>query len=233
MVENTEVFMPNFHVAIDGPAGSGKSTISKRVAEELNLIHIDTGAMYRAITYVALKEGIDLDDEQAYDFVEMVKINYTNDKIYANGEDVTEKIRSDKVTKNVSKVSSFPTVRKHLVKIQKQAANGKNVIMDGRDIGSVVLVDADLKIFLTANVEERAKRRMLELHQKGLEIDLLTVIKDIEMRDLKDSTRKASPLIIPKDAIIVDTTDYSIEDTVQVIINEIVKKETYHGKREK
>ncbi|NLN50518.1 MAG: (d)CMP kinase [Acholeplasmataceae bacterium] len=225
--------MPNFHVAIDGPAGSGKSTISKRVAEELNLIHIDTGAMYRAITYVALKEGIDLDDEQAYDFVEMVKINYTNDKIYANGEDVTEKIRSDKVTKNVSKVSSFPTVRKHLVKIQKQAANGKNVIMDGRDIGSVVLVDADLKIFLTANVEERAKRRMLELHQKGLEIDLLTVIKDIEMRDLKDSTRKASPLIIPKDAIIVDTTDYSIEDTVQVIINEIVKKETYHGKREK
>lgn len=223
--------MTFFHVAIDGPAGSGKSTISKMVSEKLDLIHIDTGSMYRAITYVALKNNIDLDDELAYGFVSEVDIQYKNDKIYANGEDVTEKIRSNEVTKNVSKVSSFPSVRKHLVKLQKSASKDKNVIMDGRDIGTVVLPNANLKIFLTANVEERAKRRMKELQAKGLNIDLKTVVKDIEERDFKDSTRKESPLIIANDAVIVDTTNLQIEDTVEVIIKLIMKEETYYGRK--
>ena len=216
--------MRGFHIAVDGPAGSGKSTICDIVAERLNIIHIDTGSMYRAITYLALEKKIDLNDEKSYGFVKDTSIVYEENKIFANGIDVTKQIRSLEVTKNVSKVSSFPSVRKHLVKLQRKASKGKNVIMDGRDIGSVVLPNADLKIFLTANIEERAKRRMLELHAKGQDVDLLTMIEDIKIRDHKDSTRKASPLIIPKDAIIVDSTNYSIEETVEVIIKEILKR---------
>lgn len=216
--------MRGFHIAVDGPAGSGKSTICDIVAERLNIIHIDTGSMYRAITYLALEKKIDLNDEKSYGFVKDTSIVYEENKIFANGIDVTEQIRSLEVTKNVSKVSSFPSVRKHLVKLQRKASKGKNVIMDGRDIGSVVLPNADLKIFLTANIEERAKRRMLELHAKGQDVDLLMMIEDIKIRDHKDSTRKASPLIIPKDAIIVDSTNYSIEETVEVIIKEILKR---------
>jgi|SRR5690554_4465591 cytidylate kinase len=216
--------MRGFHIAVDGPAGSGKSTICDIVAERLNIIHIDTGSMYRAITYLALEKKIDLNDEKSYGFVKDASIVYEENKIFANGIDVTEQIRSLEVTKNVSKVSSFPSVRKHLVKLQRKASKGKNVIMDGRDIGSVVLPNADLKIFLTANIEERAKRRMLELHAKGQDVDLLMMIEDIKIRDHKDSTRKVSPLIIPKDAIIVDSTNYSIEETVEAIIKEILKR---------
>ncbi|MFA6678124.1 MAG: (d)CMP kinase [Acholeplasmatales bacterium] len=216
--------MRGFHIAVDGPAGSGKSTICDIVAERLNIIHIDTGSMYRAITYLALEKKIDLNDEKSYGFVKDTSIVYEENKIFANGIDVTEQIRSLEVTKNVSKVSSFPSVRKHLVKLQRKASKGKNVIMDGRDIGSVVLPNADLKIFLTANIEERAKRRMLELHAKGQDVDLLMMIEDIKIRDHKDSTRKVSPLIIPKDAIIVDSTNYSIEETVEAIIKEILKR---------
>lgn len=223
--------MQGFHVAVDGPAGSGKSTICDIVAKRLNLIHIDTGSMYRAITCIALSKNIELDNEEAYEFIKDVKIAYENNKIYANDVDVTERIRSSEVTNNVSMVSSFPLVRKYLVKIQREAARGKNVIMDGRDIGSVVLPKANLKIFLTANIEERAKRRMFDLHQKGEDVDLLTVIEDIKERDRKDSTRKESPLVIPKDAVIVDTTNYNIEETVEIIIKEILEKETYHVKK--
>ena len=196
----------------------------------VRLIHIDTGAMYRAITYLALKQEINLANEDAYLFLEDTKIDYHDDKIFLNGEDVTDLIRSDQVTKNVSLVSSLPKVRRYLVKIQQESAKGKRVIMDGRDIGSVVLPNANLKIFLTAHVHERAKRRMRELQLKGLDIDLNAVIKDIEVRDEKDSTRKDSPLIIPKDAIIVDTTHYTIDDTVNRIKKEILKKEAYYGR---
>lgn len=222
--------MPGFKVAIDGPAGSGKSTISKKIAERLNLVHIDTGAMYRAITYLALTNNIDLDDEKAYEFVSDVKISYKNERIYANDIDVTGKIRDDNVTKNVSKVSSFPYVRKTLVKIQQAAAADIDVIMDGRDIGTVVLPDADLKIFLTAHVKERAKRRLKDNEGLGVTQDIETLAKELQERDLKDSTRKESPLVVASDAIIIDTTSYTIEDTIERITNEILKKENYHGR---
>ncbi len=223
--------MKDFHIAIDGPAGSGKSTISKALADQFGFVHIDTGAMYRAITYLALKKGIDLEKEDNYRFIKDINIEYKQDQILVNGENVGCYIRSDDVTKNVSLVSSFPLVRKYLVEVQQKTSKNNNVIMDGRDIGTVVLPNADLKIFLTANLEERSKRRMLELHQKGFDVDLATVIKDIEKRDKYDSTREFSPLIIPKDAIIIDTTNYSIEQTVQRIKEEIEKKEASHGRK--
>lgn len=223
--------MKGFHIAIDGPAGSGKSTISKALADQFGFIHIDTGAMYRAITYVALKKGIDLTKEENYHFVQDIEVEYKEDKILVDGEDVGCYIRSDLVTKNVSLVSSFPLVRKNLVAIQQKTSKNKNVIMDGRDIGTVVLPNANLKIFLTANLEERSKRRMLELQQKGLDVNLSEVIKDIERRDKFDSSRKASPLIIAKDAIIIDTTNYSIEETIQRIKEEIEKKEANYGRK--
>lgn len=222
--------MPGFKVAIDGPAGSGKSTISKRVAEQLNLTHIDTGAMYRAITYYALNEGFDLNDERSYAFMERIKLRYDKDRIYIDNVDVTGHIRSDAVTKNVSKVSSFPYVRKILVHIQKEAAKDIDVIMDGRDIGTVVLPDADLKIFLTAHVKERAKRRLKDNEGLGVTQDIDTLAKELQERDLKDSTRKESPLVVASDAIIIDTTSYTIEDTIERITNEILKKENYHGR---
>ncbi len=223
--------MKEFHIAIDGPAGSGKSTISKKLADLYGFIHIDTGAMYRAITYMALKKGINLNNEESYHFIEDLDVEYRNDKILVNNEDVGCFIRSDDVTKNVSLVSSFPLVRKYLVKIQQRTSKNKKVIMDGRDIGTVVLPNANLKIFLTANLEERSKRRMLELQEKGLDVDLATVISDIEKRDKFDSSRKFSPLIVPKDAIIIDTTNFTIEQTVQKIKEEIEKKEANYGRK--
>jgi cytidylate kinase len=222
--------MPGFKVAIDGPAGSGKSTISKRVAEQLNLTHIDTGAMYRAITYYALQQGSDLDDESSYQFMERIKVRYDKDRIYIDNVDVTDQIRTDLVTRNVSKVSSFPYVRKILVHIQKEAAKGIDVIMDGRDIGTVVMPDADLKIFLTAAVKERAKRRQKEKEVLGIQQDIQALETEIIERDRKDSTRKESPLICADDAIVIDTTHYSVEDTTNRIIEEILKKEKYHGR---
>ncbi|HBY65039.1 MAG TPA: (d)CMP kinase, partial [Acholeplasmataceae bacterium] len=154
--------MPGYKLAIDGPAGSGKSTISSLIAKKLGWTHIDTGAMYRAVTLQALELGINLNEEAQYRFLETSTIHYDFDRIYINDRDVTEAIRSEAVTNNVSLVSSFPYVRKKLVELQKQAAQHGNIIMDGRDIGTVVIPNADLKIFLTANVEERAKRRYKE-----------------------------------------------------------------------
>lgn len=222
--------MPGFKVAIDGPAGSGKSTISKRVAERLNLIHIDTGAMYRAITYYAIKHGYDLDQESSYQFMESIKVSYKKERIFIDELDVTDKIRTDAVTRNVSKVSSFPYVRKILVQIQKDAAASIDVIMDGRDIGTVVLPDADIKIFLTAAVKERAKRRAKEKEELGIIQDIQDLETEIIERDHKDSTRKESPLVCADDAIVIDTTHYTVEDTTKRIIEEILKKEKYHGR---
>lgn len=217
--------MPGYKLAIDGPAGSGKSTISSLIAKKLGWTHIDTGAMYRAVTLQALELGINLNEEAQYRFLETSTIHYDFDRIYINDRDVSEAIRSEAVTNNVSLVSSFPYVRKKLVELQKQAAQHGNIIMDGRDIGTVVIPNADLKIFLTANVEERAKRRYKEHIKKGKESQISKVIEDIVIRDQKDSTRKESPLRKADDAIVIDTTYLTIEQVVNKIIELTDKKE--------
>jgi CMP/dCMP kinase len=217
--------MKQFHVAIDGPAGSGKSTISGLIAKKLNWTHIDTGAMYRAVTLWALNNKIDLNNESEYRFLEKINISYENDQIFLNGINVSIDIRSEKVTNNVSLVSSFPYVRKKMVDLQKKAAENISVVMDGRDIGTVVLPNADLKIFLTANVEERAKRRYAENVQKGKVDHIDNVINDIIVRDEKDSTRKEAPLKKAKDAFELDTTYMTIDEVVNKIILMIEKKE--------
>lgn len=221
--------MSGFKLAIDGPAGSGKSTISALIAKELGWTHIDTGAMYRAVTLKAIRQQNDLNDETTYRFLESSKIYYQNNRIWIDEEDVSEAIRSDEVTQHVSLVSSFPYVRQKMVEKQMEAAEIGNIIMDGRDIGTVVLPKADLKIFLTAQVEERAKRRQKEQLKKGKEKEIHHVIQDIVTRDEKDSNRVASPLKIAKDAIILDTTKLTIDDVVKQIIELIDIKEKKHA----
>jgi CMP/dCMP kinase len=221
--------MPGYKLAIDGPAGSGKSTISSLIAKKLGWTHIDTGAMYRAVTLRAIELGINLNDEGQYRFLETSIIHYDLNRIYVDDRDVTEDIRSDAVTRNVSLVSSFSYVRKKMVDLQKNAANHGNIVMDGRDIGTVVLPNADLKVFLTANVEERAKRRYKEHLKKGQDPHIKQVIEDIVNRDQKDSTRKESPLRVAEDAIVLDTTYLTIEEVVNKIIDLTDKKENKHG----
>ncbi len=211
--------MSGFKLAIDGPAGSGKSTISATIARRLGWTHIDTGAMYRAVTLEAIELGIDLNDESAYQFLESIRIHYDENRIYIDDRDVTEDIRSNAVTSNVSLVSSFPYVREKLVELQQKAAEDGNIIMDGRDIGTVVLPHADLKIFLIADVTERAKRRHKENLKKGKEASIDKLIEEIETRDMKDSTRKASPLKKADDAIIIDTTYLNIDQVVDKIVD--------------
>lgn len=211
--------MSGFKLAIDGPAGSGKSTISARIAHRLGWTHIDTGAMYRAVTLKAIELGIDLNDESAYRFLETMVVHYDADKIYIDNRDVTKDIRSQAVTDNVSLVSSFPYVRDKLVELQQKAAENGNIIMDGRDIGTVVLPNAQLKIFLIADVKERAKRRHKENLKKGKAASIGKLIEEIETRDMKDSTRKASPLKKADDAIVIDTTYLNIDQVIDKIVD--------------
>jgi len=211
--------MSGFKLAIDGPAGSGKSTISAQIAHRLGWTHIDTGAMYRAVTLKAIELGVDLNNEASYRFLETTVIHYDADRIYIDDRDVTDDIRSKAVTSNVSLVSSFPYVRHKLVDLQKKAAMRGNIVMDGRDIGTVVLPHADLKIFLVADVAERAKRRHKEHLKKGKKASLEALIEEIETRDKKDSTRKASPLKKADDAIVIDTTHLTIDEVVDKIVD--------------
>ncbi len=217
--------MGGFKLAIDGPAGSGKSTISSLLANHLGWTHIDTGAMYRAVTLYALKKGLDLNDENSYMFLENVYIEYKDNKIFIDNKDVTEEIRGKEINQHVSLVSSFPYVRKKLVETQQKTISSGNIIMDGRDIGTVVIPNADLKIFLTAHVEERAKRRHKEQTKKGNSNQIDQVIEEIIRRDQKDSTRKESPLRKADDAIEIDTTNSSIEEVVEKIVQLIKLKE--------
>lgn len=214
--------MHPFHIAIDGPAGSGKSSISKELAKQVGFIHLDTGAMYRTVTLLALEKNITLDDPKAYEFLETSQFSYDHEKMFVNQRDVTEKIRSKEVTENVSLVSSLKNVREVMVKRQQEIASQQNCIVDGRDIGSVVLPNADLKIFLTAAVEERAKRRIAELHE---DVPLEDMIEEIKIRDHKDSTREMSPLTKASDAIVIDTTYLTRQEVIEAIVVEMNKEE--------
>ena len=211
-------FMNRFIVAIDGPAGSGKSSISKLVAQKRKFIHLDTGAMYRAVTLEALNRKIDLADEKCYDFLNDISIIYKDAKTYLNGVDVSKEIRSELVTANVSTVAKVKVVRDKMVFFQRESAKTGKVIVDGRDIGTVVLPNADLKIFLTASAEERAKRRFLENKEMGIDIDYETILKEIKERDYKDSNREIAPLKKASDAIELDTTKMTIAEVCNFII---------------
>lgn len=219
----------NIQIAIDGPASSGKSTIAKLLADKYHLFYVDTGAMYRTLTYLALKNKINIDDEQALTaLLKEVNITFKRAKdgqdVFANGEKITKKIREHEVTNNVSVVSSFPNVRKELVRRQQALAKESGVVMDGRDIGTVVLPNADVKIFLIASVEERANRRYLENQKKGIETNFERLKEEIIARDDYDSNRKESPLKQAEDAICVDTTGLSITEVVNKCVELINKK---------
>lgn len=224
-----------FKIAIDGPAGSGKSTISKMIASKLNFEYIDTGAMYRAITFKALQLGINMEDELAYDFLDSTSLDICNGRFIMDGVDVSEDIRSIEVTNAVSTPSKITKVREYLVDYQRKISNSKNCIMDGRDIGTVVLKDASLKVYLDASIEARATRRMKERSLKGVELSLEETIKEIELRDYKDSTRKHSPLRCAEDAIVIDSTDLSIDEVVSrilLLVNERKNKMSKHAYNE-
>ena len=215
------------NIAIDGPAGAGKSTIAKLVSKTFGIIYLDTGAMYRAVALKAVNEGIDTSSVSALSkLVECIdiKIDYSmgEQRIFVDGKDVTSLIRTPEVSIGASNVAVVPEVRLKMVELQRAIAKENSVVMDGRDIGTYVLPDADFKFFLTASVEERAKRRFLEQTQKGLTgISLEEVKKDIEYRDNNDSNREFAPLKKADDAIVVDTTSLNIEPVAEKIIGYI------------
>lgn len=215
--------MKSIQIAIDGPASSGKSTVAKIIAKQLGYTYLDTGAMYRSATFLALKNGIDVSNQEK--IVELLESNPIRFGRNENGEqlvfvgecDVTLPIRDNQVTNNVSAVAALPLVREKLVHLQQEIAQAGGIVMDGRDIGTVVLPQAELKIFLIASVEERALRRFKENTERGIETDLETLKEEIAARDFKDSNRAISPLKAADDAIIFDTTGVSIEGVVKFI----------------
>lgn len=216
----------NFQVAIDGPAGSGKSSISKQIAKRLHFNHIDTGAMYRAVTLEALNRNISI-LEDSYSFLEETTIFYQNGSIYLNGNEVDAEIRSQRVSNAVSQVATISEVRAAMVRLQRQAASSGHIIMDGRDIGTVVLPDAQLKVFLDASVEERAKRRFLETTDPTVTLEQLK--SEIEARDHNDRTRKLNPLQKAEDAVEIDTTTMTFEEVVKEIIKLIRERGNHYG----
>ena len=215
----------NISVAIDGPSAAGKSTIAKMVAKKENFIYIDTGAMYRCVAYYCLTQKIDLNDEKAVEqAIEHIQIRLTPDnKVYLNDEDVSNQIRQDQVSLGASCVSKYQAVRSFLVDEQRKMAKAGNVILDGRDIGTVVLQNADLKIYQIASVETRAKRRYLENLERGLDADLETIKKEIEERDYQDTHREISPLKKAEDAIELDTSSLTLEEVVEQVLTLIQK----------
>ena len=218
--------MKNLIVAIDGPAGSGKSTIAKLVAKKFNFTYIDTGAMYRMITLYLLENKISFDNlEKIQKILNEINLDMKEDKFFLNNVDVSLKIREEIINENVSKVASIKAVRENLVNLQRKIASDKNVILDGRDIGTVVFPNAQVKIFLVASAEERARRRYNEFMEKKVEITYDEVLKSLKERDHLDSTRKESPLVKASDALELDTTNLKIDEVVNFISNEIEKRD--------
>jgi CMP/dCMP kinase len=219
--------LKNYALAIDGPAGAGKSTIAKMLASRLGYTYIDTGAMYRATTYKALKLKIDLNNPDQFAFLNETKMEFIAGVLFLDGIDVTQKIRTNQVSNNVSVVASHIPVRNKLVEIQQTIALNTNVVMDGRDIGTVVLPHADLKIYMTASVEERARRRHEENLGIGVESDYEKLIKEIERRDRIDSSRAYNPLKQAEDAIYLDTSDLDIKavtDKIFQLFTDIINR---------
>ena len=219
----------SFNVAIDGPAGAGKSTIAKAVAKKMSLIYVDTGAMYRAMALYMLREGVPLQDtDKIIEKCPQAEITIRYEKgtqvVLLNGENVNEFLRTEEVGQTASVISPIPEVRKKLVELQKSLAAQTDCIMDGRDIGTCVLPDAQLKIFLTASSEVRAQRRYEELLAKGTKEEIQKIKADIEERDYRDMHREQSPLKQAEDAVLVDTSDMSVDEVISVISEMCEKK---------
>lgn len=217
-------------VAIDGPAGAGKSTLARRLAERLGFLYVDTGAIYRTVALAVLRAGVDPADEAGVGGLLEgldVKMAYGEDgvqRMYLAGEDVSEAIREHQISGAASKVSAIPAVRAFLLDFQRKQTREGSVVMDGRDIGTVVLPGADVKIFLTAAPEARAKRRLLELEQRGQSADLETVLRDIKDRDYKDEHRPIAPLKRAEDAALLDTTNLDLEQSLEALLSLVKEK---------
>jgi len=211
------------NIAIDGPAGAGKSTVARKVADKLGegYIYVDTGALYRGITYWALKENIDINNEdEVMPTIDKIDLKFDfNQNLLINGYSYIDEIRTPIVSQNVSTVASYPKVRRYILELLRELASNGGVVMDGRDIGTFVLPDAEVKIFLTATIEQRANRRATELSNKNYNISLDVVKEEILLRDNRDSNRKESPLLQAKDAVLIDTTELSIDEVVDKIID--------------
>lgn len=214
-------------IAIDGPAGAGKSTIAKAAAKKLGYIYVDTGAMYRAIGLYTLRSGVSVTDtDEVTSLLGQIKLSLARNEqgeqlVILNGEDVSGLIRTEEVSMAASKVSAVPKVREFLLSLQRDMAESNNIIMDGRDIGTVVLPDAKVKIFLTASAEIRARRRYDELIAKGQEADYETVLRDVKQRDENDMNRPIAPLKPAEDSILVDTSDIDLESSIALLIKTI------------
>ena len=216
----------SFIVAIDGPAGSGKGTIAKEVAQALGFIHVDTGAMFRCVTLHVIQQGIAIEQQGKIEAI-LNKIDIDlkeNGEVFLNGEEVSKKIREDDVTRLVSPVSVIPAVRKTLLEKQRQIAQQKNVVMEGRDIGTIVFPHADVKIYLDASPEVRARRRVKQNEEKGMITPYEETLKNIMDRDKRDATRKIAPLKQAEDAIYIDSSNMIVAEVVQKIVNIIKQK---------
>lgn len=224
--------MKKIAIAIDGPGGAGKSTISKAVAKRLGIIYVDTGALYRTVGYYAREQGLSVDDTKVSELITPlleninIEIRYIDgaQHVFLNGEDLGDKIRQPDISMYASACSSVPTVRAFLLEAQKDLARKNSVIMDGRDIGTVILPDADVKIFMTASNEARAMRRFKELEAKGVSVKFEDVLSEMNERDHADSTRASAPLKAADDAHIFDNSDYDFEASVEYIIKHIADK---------
>jgi len=214
-------------IAIDGPAGTGKSTVAKKIAQILGINYLDTGAMYRAVAKIFLDKNVDpdrADHKTVEEIFKGINFSFKNNILYMNGKILGDEIRGPEVGRIVSKVASLEPVRKKLTEIQRKLAIDKSIVVEGRDIGTVVLPDAEIKIFLTASPEERAKRRLNELKKKGINISFSDVLNEIIQRDKTDSTRKIAPLKVPDDAVIINTNNLTLEQVIEKILEIVSEK---------
>lgn len=218
--------MKKFNIAIDGPSAAGKSTIADILAEKLEYNHLDTGAMYRAVAYKAFKEGIAIDnEEEIVDMIHHMDLDMRIDgKVILDGEDISEKIRTNEISMGASDVSKLEGCRKALVEMQQKICKDGGYILDGRDIGTVVLKDAPVKIYMVASAEARANRRVLQNIEKGIEADYETILEDIKKRDYQDMNREHSPLRKADDAVEIDTSDLTIDEVVDAVMKIIQEK---------
>lgn len=204
-------------IAIDGPSGAGKSTVAKLLSKELGFEYIDTGAMYRALAYKAYNQGIEINESQIEDMLKTTHIDYHDNQIYLDGKNVENLIREETISLAASKISALKIVREKMVELQRKIAANKNAVLEGRDIGTIVFPDADYKFFITASVEERAKRRYEQLKAGNIKADYDSVLRDLIKRDQNDSTREHAPLKMAEDAVYIDTSKMELKEVVKTI----------------